>query len=379
MKEQLHKALIYASSAILKKKEINKVIIFRHNDLDGACSGHIASEADPDIRKDLSNVEIYSVDYGVNFNNYNFNGVDKVIIVDFSMSENHINQLYENVKDKDIIIHWIDHHESSIRLYNRIPDVIDKFIIPFLYTETGYSGALLTYIFYANYVLLYNFLIKDKHNHRPIYDYIPLLNIIVPDIVTNVSDYDTFSPNMSKDFYYGIQSFNYDIETKDGKEFWNKYLPINKNYGTTLANPTLNYTIPTPTPKYTINDILKKGRAIREYEEERDKFYRDNQLIRFKLYTDKDIYNCIAINRCSNSFVFGDEFDKVDGAFVYWLNSRGEWRYSIFRSPKMEENTTLDCREIAEHFGGGGHAGAAGFTLNRNIFDKVYSSGEMNI
>jgi oligoribonuclease NrnB/cAMP/cGMP phosphodiesterase (DHH superfamily) len=42
------------------------------------------------------------------------------------------------------------------------------------------------------------------------------------------------------------------------------------------------------------------------------------------------------------------------------------WKFSLYN-----DNGKVDCSQIAKQYGGGGHAGAAGFILNQEQFNKL--------
>jgi oligoribonuclease NrnB/cAMP/cGMP phosphodiesterase (DHH superfamily) len=67
----------------------------------------------------------------------------------------------------------------------------------------------------------------------------------------------------------------------------------------------------------------------------------------------------IACNRgLANSQLFDSVWDpqRHDMMLVFWLTGNGQWKVSLY-STKPD----VDCGVVAQRFGGGGHAGAAGF------------------
>lgn len=77
-------------------------------------------------------------------------------------------------------------------------------------------------------------------------------------------------------------------------------------------------------------------------------------------------FDCAAINRSSNSLIFGDDYDKYTVCIPYvYQPSTNMYKYSLFSN---KEKFNIDCSSVAKLFGGGGHAGAAGFTLPFNMF-----------
>ena len=68
----------------------------------------------------------------------------------------------------------------------------------------------------------------------------------------------------------------------------------------------------------------------------------------------------MTINYVANSLVFGEQLtngSKVFGIVYYYSYMNKNWLYSIYSA-----DPSFDCSKVAEHFGGGGHKGAAGFS-----------------
>ena len=107
-----------------------------------------------------------------------------------------------------------------------------------------------------------------------------------------------------------------------------------------------------------IKKYIEKGKIITKYiDEEKEKI----KGICFEhLFMGK--YNAIVANKpFSNSSIFDKMPDDYDLKILFYKN-KNIWTYSIY-------SAKINVREIAEQYGGGGHEHAAGFELDKNIFD----------
>jgi len=83
-------------------------------------------------------------------------------------------------------------------------------------------------------------------------------------------------------------------------------------------------------------------------------------------FTEHTIYKFICINKEKfNPINFGIDYHKegYDGAACFHMTKEGKFAFSLYN-----DNGKVDCSVIAKSFGGGGHAGAAGFILNKEQF-----------
>lgn len=325
--EKIYKAGIDYSNNLEKTVGYypRKILIIRHNDLDGATSAFCVAESFANIYDDFSSI---SVDYSFDFTKCNYESIETLFILDFSLNQKHVDQLKS--LNLNIPIVWIDHHTSSFDIYkvNEEWFNMSKFSIV-LYEEIGISGTMLSYLF------------SNMYNNEIDYDIIS-----VPDLIKLVSDYDTFSPDADFNFFYAIDSINYDIETFDGYN--------------TLASLYYEET-------NKLQELIKSGKIISRYINKHNKTLVDSQYFRFKLILDDNTsFNMAAINAKANSLIFGDIMEEIDGVIVYYQRSDLDWNYSVFTGKKCLD---IDCGKIAKKFKGGGRRECAGFILNYNIFD----------
>ena len=119
--------------------------------------------------------------------------------------------------------------------------------------------------------------------------------------------------------------------------------------------------------RYTIEDkIQEQGKSIYKYLcTEAKQAYKNGFEIEFisdgadgESIFKKLKFICINKERF-NPINFGTDYHKenYDGVACFWYNGN-EWCFSLYN-----DNGKVDCSELAAQFGGGGHAGAAGFRV----------------
>ena len=109
-----------------------------------------------------------------------------------------------------------------------------------------------------------------------------------------------------------------------------------------------------------MDQTIKNGRLLKNYVDEQNTWYRNH----YGFISEINGIPCFALNLKTNSWVFGKAYDDYPlcVAFVY----NGEhYVYTLYSS-----KSDVDCAAIAGLYGGGGHAGAAGFSTETLILNK---------
>lgn len=280
---------------------------FYHNDLDGRCAGSIVAS----YRSNYRTEDFIEVDYNKDIDTDSINNGEEVWFVDYSFTEKTMKVLEELLYKKCDII-WIDHHLSSIELVKRNPILKQiKGII-----SDKHSGAALTYMYCHN---------TDFDN--------------IPHYVKLVSDYDCWKFDYEPSTTY----FKLGVETEDFDALdsvWIELSHSNKING----------------GFYT--ELINTGEIVKKYIDKDNTFYRDS----YSYETEVEGNKCLVVNKKTNSWVFGDKYDKYPIVMVWVFDGKG-YNYSIYSS-----NKNINCSEIAEKYGGGGHKGAAGFRSKKLLF-----------
>ena len=73
----------------------------------------------------------------------------------------------------------------------------------------------------------------------------------------------------------------------------------------------------------------------------------------------------MVVNRSCNSLIFGDLYNKYPLVATFVFDGK-KYKYSIYSNDR-----SVKCNEIAAKFGGGGHAGAAGFISDKLEFPYI--------
>ena len=282
--------------------------IFHHDDLDGIASSYI-------LKNYYFNVKCVTCSYeGDLINPLDMvKKGDTVIIADYSFQPEIMKKLYLLLGDNLV---WLDHHISAINnsktyKYNQIRGIRD----------TKYCGTELSWIW-----------CKPNSN--------------LPDLVKLIGEFDTFRNYGSDKFhkalclFYGIKSYD---ETELEKAI--KYFYIND----------LDYA-----QRYFYN-FIDSGEIIYNYKKNEYKEYgKDNSYV-------KNIWGLkvLCMNTCFGGLslqlpkIYNPK--KHDMILTYYYNGKC-WCYGFYTDSK--NHPEIDCSQIAIKYGGGGHKGAAGATLN---------------
>ena len=304
--------------------------IFYHNDEDGKASARVVyinlkkSGVDDALLKERAFIE---VNHSTDFPKEKIDGDSTVYIVDLSFTEKTYKDIIWILEYGTKVV-WIDHHKSSNEALKLIleeikdkPELIENFEYK-IETDTKEAAVVLVYKYFAE---KNNTIDKDRY---------------VPSYLYFISDYDTWThkPEITEYFILGINS---DI---DGLH------PLKSKVWEEFENEPELY------KKWT-----DKGKTIKNYIDNKNTEYRE-------LYMYESVYEgitCAVINNKTNSWIFGDCYEKYPFVVVWVFNGK-QYIYSLYSN-----NTNIDCSEIVKKLSngeGGGHKGAAGFRSDRLIF-----------
>lgn len=281
-----------------------------HNDMDGRCAGALVARYTGNYNKD----DFIECSY-TQFPLHKIERGESVYIVDYSFTDATVHILRQLVDRKCNIV-WIDHHTSSIKLQNKYEYEWLKRIDGI--RDESQCGAGLTYSYFHS---MENHLDVDK----------------LPRFVQLVDDYDRWVYRLGEDTTYfklGLETIEFDALDN----IWRELMLSDEK----------------------VDSIIAVGAIIKQYIDKSNASYLES----YSYESTISGLPCLVINKRTNSWIFADKIDEypIVATFVF----DGAWyHYSLYSSDK-----TVDCSKIAEQYGGGGHKGAAGFTLNRLIFDK---------
>lgn len=308
------------------------MICFRHNDMDGFCSAAIVMYHTNTY--DTSKFISSKYDKEEDKRNYQhvIDTADKnedIYIVDLSFTEDTY-QFLEALLKKGHKVIWIDHHDSSVQLISRHPELAPNrsdYNLKGIVSKEG-SGAYLAYKYFN----------PDK---------------VVPEFIKMVSDYDTFANTNPNSILYKL---GIDIYI-DGNDEMGKYKVFTDQLKRLNFTPNGDNILTTDSLA-----IINKGKTVNEYKTANDASHLKAYGYESQLEDGTKIY---CINRKSNSLIFGDKYKEYDAVVVYCFDGT-KFNYSMY-----SHDNVYDCGKYAESKGGGGHKGAAGFSSTELLFRKV--------
>lgn len=296
-----------------------KIIIFYHQaDLDGKLSGAICY----DSLKELNEVTMAPWDYHFPMTEATAKDIlsryDTIYIVDLSIKE----LMFE--KNSKII--WIDHHKTAIERWGGM-----------------FRGYQVDGI--AACRLAYNWFDPNQDKFVDAEDFIE--NAEEPTFVRLAGEYDTFQKKDTDYHFY----LNFAVSHLDFDDILELYKELRLDFSDDddiLAAKSNK-----------INNLLVSGEAILDYIKtiglRSNPLYltiRGRQFIGFNT------------NICS-SFIFEKIVcDNYDGKCVFYRLDKERVKFSLY-------SEKIDVSAIAKSYGGGGHAGAAGFVIGNEEFTKL--------
>ncbi|MCK5604914.1 hypothetical protein KAR91_23695 [Candidatus Pacearchaeota archaeon] len=280
------------------------ICYYHRSDLDGHCAGAIVKKKYPDCK-------MVGVDYGDKPDFTEISHEEVVFVVDFSFRPEEMNKL------KDLAeLHWIDHHKTSIEWA-----IKTDFSPQCSLLSKEESGCELTWNFFY-------------HSE----------NIPMPKAVRLLGRYDVWDhidPN-TLPFQYGMRMFD---DTTPESSIWGNLLfsDDESDYLDTICNYD------------QFKSIIKTGETVLKY-----------QMTQYKKTAEKCAYEvdfhdlrAIVINQyMGNSQMFESVYDpeKHDIMIKYGIKPGEVW-YSLYST-----KPNIDTSYYAKKYGGGGHAGASGFS-----------------
>jgi len=276
-----------------------KKICLHHLDFDGKAAGAIVKSVHPDC-------QMIEMQYRTPVPFDVIGEDDEIFIVDFSLEPEVMVELLEITKN----VCWIDHHESSIKKYDGFEGLSEADIDGI--REIGKSGCLLAWEWF--------------YPHQE-----------VPWPVILINDWDVYTLKygvMTKEFYSGLMCY----ETSPDDKIWKKLLEEFKH--------------PRETGTLT-RKIIDQGHIIEKFRKQTELEY----LRTWGYLTIFDEHTAFAVNKAKASTKEFELMEDVDvDLLISYVFDGHEYTISL-RTTKED----IDCAEIAERYGGGGHKGASGF------------------
>lgn len=279
-------------------------LIIHHNDLDGRCSAAIIRYFYMQFLHEVS-PSCIEMDYNLELDLTLLNDVlgkdDTLYIVDFSLKEDVMEKVFAITKN----VVWIDHHKTAMeRKYSiEIPGI------------RGNEFAACEYT--------WKYMCERFEINNPI-------DVDIPVAVKLISDRDNWNWKFGEEtklFNAGMITVDNDPNSSIWNDVFNSYSEVVK--------------------------IMGRGTVLCAYQESSWRNSMDNS----GFETAFDGHRCFAINLGGiGSEAYGERINNYDLCVDFKFTGKN-WIVSL-------RSTKIDVSEIAKKYGGGGHKGAAGFTLN---------------
>lgn len=295
---------------------------FYHLDLDGKCAGFLVWTYACTKLEDQNKNNFIKINYGMEFPLDKIEKDEKVFIVDFSIEPDNMRQLLKITKN----VVWIDHHISTIEKYKDFEEHVPGIRM----TGPGISGASLTYWYLGNVQA------EDGTEIVPRDDWMDDL----PLTIRYVADWDTWTFDLGMDTKYFHTAFDmYEFEPWEYGNWWDM-----------MHNP---------------QRYVTEGKLLYRFKQRQAEEY-----VRSKGFAvEFEGHKAFAVNHgLINSDFFGSVDDGSYDMFIgfSYNGGSGKWSYSL-RAAKDD----IDVSNIAVKYGGGGHKGAAGFTINHYVLGEM--------
>ena len=272
---------------------------YHRADHDGQASGYLVKQKYPDA-------ELVGINYGDDFPGDMIMDDEDVYMVDFTLQPfSEMIRFAGIVKAKGGELIWIDHHKSAIEAYY---DAVAK-------NETEEIAGIRTQT-EAACAITWRYLYGVES---------------MPRFIQLLSDYDIWEHDRSPDIlplHYGLRARETHPSTV---VFWDSLYDGN-----------------------VLNEIRDYGQTILNYITYENRKYAEATAFETEIAG----YRAIAINRMMiNSKIF----EELEGAERYEVQILFGWQKIRWRCQLFSIGDLVDVSKIAVQFGGGGHAGAAGF------------------
>ena len=372
---------------------INDVFFISHNDADGYMAMSNMFEAvigfdniigNPYIKssKQTAIMNLDDPDLFLNLNypmEFPYEKVPETRIVFFTEETVHI--LYEIAKKSKRVI-WTDHHKTSMWYKSHPAEEIDEKIIAILYD--GSSSTMTTHYiskFLEIHLAINNYsYISELRLTEALYAFMDNLTDTprkVAEDIANIYEKDSKANLISVFAKTGLADIEPPMYIKliDDYDIWkHEYdTTLAFHYGLDMFNHGVYVNLIRDNlhgSDKTMLDIFEEGDVIERYiNRQNEEISTKYSFVRRFFYDEEHgMVDILCVNGRGNSFVFGDKFDQYPFCLLYHYDG-DEWKYSIYCHKKYLKQG-YDASIIAKDYGGGGHAGASGFST-KNLLELL--------
>lgn len=337
---------------------VKNVQIITHNDMDGYGAAAMVIQAI--TKSGMIPLEAIHVEH----HSYSSQPVldttaNIIFITDYSLTDNSkdlIQQIIEAVK-QNVPVFWFDHHASSLEMLDKLnPLSQDALILKTLpgIRNVGYCATELVWIYY--------------NPNEPI-----------PRAIELIDDYDSFKLKWPESMYlnYAFYSVKGLMDINPKSADWS-YLTAGYSDPWHRMNDPVN--AENRSPKVLLDRLLDYGKMYKEVIDDHNARVMKENGFTARIRGFEDTTAVFLGTSDYGSMVFGDYLrtkDHPDGKYDAAISMRimGD---IIDCSVYTPEDAKPNAKEIAEKFGGGGHAGAAGFIIRSIDSSNMYGLPYIN-
>jgi oligoribonuclease NrnB/cAMP/cGMP phosphodiesterase (DHH superfamily) len=266
-----------------------------------------------------------------------------VFIVDFSVTFEFMHELIMRTKKN---VTWIDHHITAIEKYRDHGEDI-LYYLPGLRVSHGFCAAELCWFYLYKHAVHPKinsdlFVMEGKEIDPDLVEERDYALSFLPDGLRLVGDWDVWRWGETNALAPRYLNYHFwmtkpDVYSRDAFEMY---------FGDIDA----------------LTDALNQGEVVYKYELAK---YKDLDMFPVRISEFEEI-DAVACNyQGGNSLTF-TEIDKEYEVGVLYYYTGERMVYGFYRLGKNPEKI-IHCGTIAKHFGGGGHAGAAGAVVDKNF------------
>jgi len=314
------------------------VLVLHHNDPDGELAAHLIWKYGEKAIEELCGLEegeMYkgwlrgSIDFVPMMYGKPCPKIDEgqpVVLVDFSFKPDEMAVIQDRTNNKFL---WIDHHRTAIEAVEEHWEEHGHEREIFGVREVGKSASMLTW----------EFLVRDPKLDK-LYGraYLRQKEKMTPPLaVSLVNDWDVWKLEMAgtRSFIAGLRA----NDTSPGGKLWTDMLE--GDGGTAILDP---YAV--------VGGMIDEGDIVQKF---RERFYYE-QGDRIGFDATLKGKKCFVVNAPGmDSEVFGHRIDNYDVCIMFYYTGECT-KFHLY-------SKTVDVSELAKCYGGGGHKGAAGFTM----------------
>lgn len=319
-----------------------KYLIVTHHDADGSSGAAVIYKKLKETVSDDSVIDVFVDNLSTKVQWKWMMGYDTVFIVDHPYQQ--------ELADSNKVVVWLDHHTSAF--VNDRPDIEGI-------RSASMAGCELAWLFcYGSeedieYVNQYP---RDERQDKRIAE----IRAKAPIWIRAIGDCDNWDKSLDKEFNGKTWEMFIGANASLG---FSEVCPVTHTEGKNmwldaLSKPNIN----------DFEDIIAYGGTVSKYNGINNMRMLKDMLMPARMKKLHGVKAAVLNTNARGSGTFDSVKDKYDIGAVFFYNKEGKVTVSMY---SLNEKDEYDLGKLAKSYGGGGHAGAAGCTVN-NI-DEIFT------